>query len=54
MRLSLEKYSTSNNKLGLLTKPQEGLSEISEVAGILLDEHAPGSYEAPKERFRPF
>ena len=38
----LTKYSTSNNKLGLLTKPQGGVSEISEVADILLDEHAPG------------
>ena len=49
----LTKHSASNIKLGLLKKPGGGISDEDEVAGILLDEHAPGSYEAPKERTKP-
>ena len=49
----LTKHSSSNSKLGLLKKPGGGISDESEVAGILLNEHAPGSYEAPKERIKP-
>ena len=48
----LTKNSTTH-QLGLLKKPGGGICDEEEVAGILLDEHAPGSYEAPEKREKP-
>ena len=48
----LTKNSTTH-QLGLLKKPGGGICDEEEVAEILLDEHAPGSYEAPAKREKP-
>ena len=49
----LTKWSNNNHKLGLLKKPNDDLCEYEEVRGILLDEHAPGSYEDKNPREKP-
>ena len=45
--------SFKRHQLGLLKKPTGGICDEEEVADILLDEHAPGSYEAPEKREKP-
>ncbi len=46
----LTKEGRLGNKLGLLRKSDGTLSDESEVRGMLLDEHAPGSYQDGGDR----